>query len=99
MKIQDTEMETIMNEMEILSRLSLTPEEKKAAWAEMKKMLDYVEMLDGLDTEDTEPTVNVPAAELCFREDEPEESTPLEELLMNAPEKQDGWFLVPGTIV
>ena len=39
-----------MDEMEILAKLSLTDEEKEKSRNEMQKMLDYVELLNTLDT-------------------------------------------------
>ena len=74
-----------MDEMEILAKLSLTDEEKEKSRNEMQKMLDYVELLNTLDTDGVEPLTHIFPIENVFREDVEEESTAREELLKNAP--------------
>jgi len=87
-----------MDEIEILAKLHLTPEEKEKSREEMQRMLDYVDMLNRLDTSGVEPLTHIFPLQNVFREDEPQESTPREKLLENAPRKKDGQFLVPKTI-
>lgn len=87
-----------MDEIEILAKLHLTDEEKEKSREEMQRMLDYVDMLNQLDTENVEPLTHIFPIQNVFREDEIEESTPKEELLKNAPKEKDGQFLVPKTI-
>ena len=87
-----------MEEIEILAKLSLTDEEKEKSRNEMQKMLDYVELLNSLDTDNVEPLTHLFPIENVFREDVEEESTPREEILKNAPEEKDGQFLVPRAI-
>lgn len=87
-----------MDEIEILAKLHLTDEEKETSRKEMQRMLDYVDMLNQLDTKDIEPLTHIFPIQNVFREDEAEESTPKEELLKNAPKEKDGQFLVPKTI-
>jgi len=87
-----------MDEIEILAKLSLTDEEKEKSRNEMHKMLDYVELLNSLDTDNVEPLTHLFPIENVFREDVEEESTPREEILKNAPEEKDGQFLVPRAI-
>ena len=41
----------------ILAKLELSPEEKEQAKKDMGNMLDYIDMLNGLDTEGVEPMV------------------------------------------
>lgn len=87
-----------MDEIEILAKLHLTDEEKEKSREEMQRMLDYVDMLNQLDTENVEPLTHIFPIQNVFREDAIEESTPKEELLKNAPKEKDGQFLVPKTI-
>jgi len=87
-----------MDEIEILAKLSLTDEEKEKSRNEMQKMLDYVELLNSLDTDNVEPLTHLFPIENVFREDVEEESTPREEILKNAPEEKDVQFLVPRAI-
>lgn len=87
-----------MDEIEILAKLHLTDEEKEKSREEMQRMLDYVDMLNSLDTDGVEPLTHIFPVENVFREDEVEESTQRDELLKNAPEEKDGQLLVPKTI-
>lgn len=87
-----------MDEIEILAKLHLTAEEKEKSREEMQRMLDYVDMLNSLNTDDVEPLTHLFSSDNVFREDVVTESTPKEELLKNAPKEKDGQFLVPKTI-
>lgn len=87
-----------MDEIEILAKLHLTEEEKETSRQEMQKMLDYVDMLNKLDTDGVEPLTHIFPVQNVFREDEPLTSTPREILLKNAPKEKEGQFLVPKTI-
>lgn len=87
-----------MDEIEILAKLHLTEEEKEKSRQDLQQMLDYVDMLNKLDTSDVEPLTHIFPIKNVFREDVVLESTPKEELLKNAPKEKDGQFLVPKTI-
>jgi len=87
-----------MNEIEILAKLHLSDGEREKSRVEMQRMLDYVDMLNRLDTAKVEPLTHIFPVQNVFREDVPEESTPPKELLKNAPKEKDGQFLVPKTI-
>ena len=84
-----------MDEIEILAKLHLTEDEKEKS---RQDLLDYVDMLNQLDTSDVEPLTHIFPIKNVFREDVVLESTPKEELLKNAPKEKDGQFLVPKTI-
>lgn len=87
-----------------LSKLTLTESEQKMAELELDKLLDMLALLQQADTEGVEILSHVPQNCNHFREDEAIESSeyteylPLEELLQNAPEQQNGMFVVPGTL-
>ena len=87
-----------MDEIEILAKLHLTEDEKEKSTQDLPQMLDYVYMLNQLDTSDVEPLTHIFPIKNVFREDVVLESTPKEELLKNAPKEKDGQFLVPKTI-
>ena len=76
----------------------LTEDEKEKSRQDLQQMLDYVDMLNQLDTSDVEPLTHIFPIKNVFREDVVLESTPKEELLKNAPKEKDGQFLVPKTI-
>jgi len=79
----------------ILSRLTLTDEEKESFARQMSDILEYADKLNQLDTENIEPMVYILPALNVFREDEVIPSTPREELLANASVAEDGYFKVP----
>ena len=45
----------MMDEIEILAKLHLTEEEKEKSRQDLQQMLDYVDMLNQLDTSGVEP--------------------------------------------
>lgn len=77
-----------------LARLELTEEEKEKYTIQLAKILEYVSKLNQLDTENIEPTSHVLPLQNVFREDEIKPSLSQEEILTNAPEKEDGYFKV-----
>ena len=81
-----------------MAELHLTEDEKEKSRQDLQQMLDYVDMLNQLDTSDVEPLTHIFPIKNVFREDVVLESTPKEELLKNAPKEKDGQFLVPKTI-
>lgn len=80
-----------------LSRLELSNEEKKLYSQQLSSVLDYVEQLSEVDTDDVEPTANVTGLSNIWREDETEKSdVEYNNIAKNAPEFKDGNFVVPG---
>lgn len=82
----------------MLARLSLTEEEKELFGAQLSSILDYMEKLNELDTENIEPTSHVLSLSNVMREDAPRDSIPREDALSNAPDRADTFFRVPKII-
>lgn len=82
----------------ILAKLELSDEEKKAAKADMEKMLDYIDTLNELDTSGVEPMSHVFPVHNVFREDVVTNSDGREDTLANAPQRKEDSFEVPRTI-
>ena len=82
----------------ILAKLDLSPEEKEAAKKDMSRMLDYIDMLNELDTEGVEPMSHIFPVNNVFREDVVTNGDDRERMLANAPRKKDGAFMVPKTV-
>lgn len=81
-----------------LSRLELSEEDKEKYTPKLNSVLDYFEEIDKVDTEGVEPTYHVLPLSNVFRDDEagvPTGSLSQEEVLSNAPKKQDGFFKAP----
>jgi len=82
----------------ILAKLELSPEEREQAKKDMGNMLDYIDMLNNLDTEGVEPMSHVFPVHNVFREDTVANGDERDKILANAPEKKDGAFKVPKTV-
>ena len=90
-----TEMVAYVSE---LSRLSL-PEAEKAEMAEkLEQIIDYVEILNRLDTEGVEPMSHTFPVKNVLREDEVVDFGHHAELMGNAPAHDESAFLVPKTV-
>ena len=81
----------------ILAKLSLSEEEKEAAKTDIANMLDYIDMLNELDTDGVEPMSHVFPVNNVFREDVVTNENQREAMLSNAPEQKDGFYKVPRT--
>ena len=78
-----------------LAKISLTEEEKDLFRGQLERILEYFRKVDELDLEGVEPTTHVLDISNVFREDVEKESLPPEEVLSNAPEKEDRYFKAP----
>ena len=75
----------------------MSEKEEKSLEDELNNILDWVDDLKKVDTENTEPMLSVFNENMKFREDIPK-STKSEEVLSNAPEHKEGFFVVPKVI-
>jgi len=82
----------------ILAKLELSGEEKEQAKKDMGNMLDYIDMLNELDTEGVEPMSHVFPVKNVFREDVAVNREEREQILANAPAVKEGAFKVPKTV-
>ena len=90
--------DTVMENIEILAKLSMSEDEREEMRTELEKILDYVEKLNELDTENVEAASHIFPLENVFREDVVENGDDRENMLVNAPQKKDGAYKVPKTI-
>lgn len=90
--------DAVMDNVEILAKLSLGKEERKKVMAEMEQILGYVEKLNELDAKECEPLVHILPDTNVFREDVVTNADGKEDTLLNAPKKKEGQFVVPKTI-
>lgn len=81
-----------------LARLEFSEAELENYTSEMNKMLDFVEKLNELDTENVKPLSHPIENTNVFRKDEVTKSTDREEALKNAPDKSSEHFKVPKVI-
>lgn len=81
-----------------LARLEFGDEELDKFTEQMGDILTYIEKLNELDTENVEPTSHVLDIPTPLREDVVEDWLKPGEALENAPEEDDGFFVVPRVI-
>jgi aspartyl-tRNA(Asn)/glutamyl-tRNA(Gln) amidotransferase subunit C len=77
-----------------LARLRLSPEELEKMRVQLSNILDYIDMLKEVDVAGVPPTAQVTDLLNILRADEVRPSLPREDVLMNAPDQQDGMFRV-----
>tara|TARA_Y100000814_G_C12293038_1_gene389136 strand:- start:366 stop:671 length:306 start_codon:yes stop_codon:yes gene_type:complete len=81
-----------------LAKLDLSDEEVSLYTDQINEILEYMNQLDELDTEDIEPLSHVLDQINMTRKDEQTPSLPREEALKNAPKSDDDYFIVPNVI-
>ena len=82
----------------ILAKLELSDEEKEAAKKDMGRMLDYIDKLNELDTDQAEPLVHILPDVNVFREDEVTNGDGRKDSLANAPKAKEDQYIVPKTV-
>ncbi|RLS31109.1 MAG: Asp-tRNA(Asn)/Glu-tRNA(Gln) amidotransferase subunit GatC [Planctomycetota bacterium] len=78
-----------------LARLSLSEDALQTSGEQLTKILDYVRLLDEVDTANVEPMTHPVPAENVFRDDVMSASLPIEAALSNAPKTDGHFFIVP----
>lgn len=84
--------------LESLARINLTEEEESKVSNELQDILTYIDMLGELDTDGVEAMSHCFPVTNVMREDEVQPSMTPDEITANAPESQDGCFIVPKTV-
>lgn len=84
--------------LESLARITLSEEEEQKVGNELQDILSYIDMLNELDTEGVEAMSHCFPVTNVMREDEVQPSMTPDEITANAPESNDGCFVVPKTV-
>ena len=79
----------------LLARLKLTDAEVEMFSAQLGQILQYVDLLSEVDTEEVEPLSHGRVSFNVYDNDEIRESLPREDALANAPKTDGKYFLVP----
>lgn len=93
-KISLTDLEHIAK----LARISLTETEKNTFLPQVESVLEYLDVLDRVDTTGIEATYRVNEQSNVLREDVVSESLPQSVALSTATGTKDGYFVVTNTI-
>jgi aspartyl-tRNA(Asn)/glutamyl-tRNA(Gln) amidotransferase subunit C len=94
MKITREEVQRVA----LLARLQLSPEEEELLTGQLDKILQYMETLDRLDTENVEPLAHAVDVVNAFRDDRITNAPQPDNLLANAPAREKSFFKVPKII-
>ncbi|MCF7886269.1 MAG: Asp-tRNA(Asn)/Glu-tRNA(Gln) amidotransferase subunit GatC [Candidatus Marinimicrobia bacterium] len=81
-----------------LAKIKLSPDEVSSYANQFEKILQYVDKLEELDTEEIEPLSHVHDLTNVLRKDEAESIDNRKQFLENAPGKKGPYFQVPRVI-
>ena len=81
-----------------LARIKVTDAEAKALERELSGILDWIRQLDAVDTRAVEPMTRVVAMTLKSRKDEVTDGEIAEDIVGNAPAREDHYFVVPKVV-
>ena len=81
-----------------LARLDLPDVELHHLAGEMSNIMNFIEQLNEVDTEGVAPMTSVAHMSLPRRPDDVTDGDCIDQILANAPEAMDGFFLVPKVV-
>lgn len=90
-----TDFNKTLNKLESISKINLTEAERKNALEFFESSIQRFDMLENIETENTEPLITVSSLTNVMREDVSYKIISAETILESAPEHQDGYFVVP----
>ena len=88
----------LVDKLAHLSRLEFNATDKEEIKNDLQRMISFVEKLDELDLEGTEPLLHMSSNVNVLRDDEVKDSVSRGEALKNAPAHDDKFFKVPKVI-
>jgi aspartyl-tRNA(Asn)/glutamyl-tRNA(Gln) amidotransferase subunit C len=94
MKISERDVE----QLAFSSRLDLTEDDKTAFTKSLNAILDYLDMLNTLDTSSVEPAAHVLPLKNILRKDMLQPGLDKEQALANAPDAEEEAFKVPRIV-
>ena len=81
-----------------LTRVKINNNEIAELSNQLSSILDWVEILNEVNTDNIEPLSNVSRSKLYLRKDEKNNEDKSNEVLSNAPEKLENYFVVPKVV-
>ena len=94
MKIDDK----LISELARLAKLNFDEESSKDMQEDLNKIIDFVDKLSEINTENVEPLIYMSDEVNVLRKDDTIENISQEEALKNAPKKDSDYILVPKVI-
>ena len=90
--------EALVRRIAHLARIKVSDEEAAALQGELTTILDWVEQLGEVDTENVEPMTRVIPMAMKKRVDKVTDGGYPEKIVANAPESEDNFFVVPKVV-
>ncbi|GAB4449383.1 MAG: Asp-tRNA(Asn)/Glu-tRNA(Gln) amidotransferase subunit GatC [Bacteroidia bacterium] len=90
--------EELIDQLAHLSRLEFSTEEKQKILNDLNRILDYIDQLNELNTDNVEPLIYLTPNQNILRDDVVKETLKKENALANAPKKDSDYFRVPKII-
>jgi aspartyl-tRNA(Asn)/glutamyl-tRNA(Gln) amidotransferase subunit C len=81
-----------------LARIKLPETEQGRIAGELSHILTWIEQLSEVNTDGVEPMTSVVAMTMPMREDIVTDGNRVEDILANAPERANGFFVVPKVV-
>lgn len=90
--------EELIDHIAHLARLEFKGEDKVSIQKDMERMIEFVDKLSEIDTENVEPLIFMSEEINRLRGDEPKITVTHEEALKNAPKKDSDYFRIPKVL-
>jgi len=81
-----------------LARIKMTEDEQEQYVSKLTNIISFVEQLSEVDTDNVKPLASVVDIKLTLREDKITDGGIQDEILANAPETLEGFFVVPKVV-
>lgn len=88
----------LIDKLAHLARLEFNDDQKIKIEQDLNRILNFMESLNELDTNNVEPLIYMTDEQNVFRKDEVKQEVSHEEALKNAPKKDSDYFRVPKVI-
>jgi aspartyl-tRNA(Asn)/glutamyl-tRNA(Gln) amidotransferase subunit C len=87
-----------VEKVSLLGRLDLSDQELDTMTSQLGRILEYMDLLNDVDTENVEPMAHALDVSDVFREDRARTSLRRNEALANAPHRDEECYLVPAVL-
>ena len=84
--------------LSVLARVGMTDDEIDLMRDQLSHILDNIDILNQVDTEGVEPTGHSVDVDPVMREDEPTPSSPVEDVMANAPDREEDHIRVRAVL-
>lgn len=88
----------LIDKLSDLSRLKFDGDDRDAIKTDLKKMIDFIEKLNQVNTDGVAPLIYMTNEPLILRKDEVGPELTQEEALKNAPSRDSDYFKVPKVL-